>query len=295
MSQEKTSVSSKRIEEFLEGSDPQKYIVAVEASFNEPTVTLVINDPESGKYQEDHKFKPFLWFKEDITSVIYNGNRKKILEAGTKYGVRLKKLRTADSNGFSPSRMENGYKYIAICTKSYNSLINYFKEGGIDVFKEEYRTNFVMFSPVEQFMIQTGKRLFKGIDDYDGLHRFQFDLETEGLFASKNGIFQIGVRDNRGMDYLLENDGENYQEKRDSERIMIEKFLSMAKESPYKGMCIAAGSITYGALTFFAKEGNPLNEFSKSFFSLGFTPFSYTAIPQIFSHCAPCAEHLTIV
>jgi len=227
MSQEKTSVSSKRIEEFLEGSDPQKYIVAVEASFNEPTVTLVINDPESGKYQEDHKFKPFLWFKEDITSVIYNGNRKKILEAGTKYGVRLKKLRTADSNGFSPSRMENGYKYIAICTKSYNSLINYFKEGGIDVFKEEYRTNFVMFSPVEQFMIQTGKRLFKGIDDYDGLHRFQFDLETEGLFASKNGIFQIGVRDNRGMDYLLENDGENYQEKRDSERIMIEKFFKI--------------------------------------------------------------------
>lgn len=227
MSQEKTKVSSKRIEEFLEGSDPQKYIVAIEASFNEPEVTIVINDPESGKYQEVHKFKPFLWFKEDITNVMYNGNRKKILEAGTKYGVRLKKLRTSDSNGFSPVRMENGYKYIAICSKSYNSLINYFKEGGIDVFKEEYRTNFVMFSPVEQFMIQTGKRLFKGIEDYDGLHRFQFDLETEGLFASKNGIFQIGVRDNRGMDYLLENDGETYQEKRDAERIMIEKFFKI--------------------------------------------------------------------
>ena len=227
MSQEKTKVSTQRIEEFLEGSDPQKYIVAIEASYNESKVTLVINDPEEGKYQEEHPFKPFLWFKEDITSMIYGGNRKKILEAGTKHGVRIKKLRTADSNGVSPSRLENGYKFMAICSKTYNNLVAYFKEGGVDVFKEEFRTNFVMFSPVEQFMIQSGKRLFKGIDDYDGLHRFQFDLETEGLFASKNGIFQIGVRDNRGLDYLLENEGETIAAKRDSEREMITKFFQI--------------------------------------------------------------------
>ena len=227
MSQEKTKVSTQRIEEFLEGSDPQKYIVAIEASYNESKVTLVINDPEEGKYQEEHPFKPFLWFKEDITTMIYGGNRKKILEAGTKHGVRIKKLRTADSNGVSPDRLENGYKFMAICSKTYNNLVAYFKEGEIDVFKEEFRTNFVMFSPVEQFMIQSGKRLFKGIDDYDGLHRFQFDLETEGLFASKNGIFQIGVRDNRGLDYLLENEGETIAAKRDSEREMITKFFQI--------------------------------------------------------------------
>ena len=227
MSQEKTKVSTQRIEEFLEGSDPQKYIVAIEASYNESKVTLVINDPEEGKYQEEHSFKPFLWFKEDITTMLYGGNRKKILEAGTKHGVRIKKLRTADSNGVSPSRLENGYKFMAICSKTYNNLVAYFKEGGVDVFKEEFRTNFVMFSPVEQFMIQSGKRLFKGIDDYDGLHRFQFDLETEGLFASKNGIFQIGVRDNRGLDYLLENEGETISGKRDAEREMITKFFQI--------------------------------------------------------------------
>jgi DNA polymerase elongation subunit (family B) len=227
MNQEKTKVSTQRIEEFLEGSDPQKYIVAIEASYNEPKVTLVINDPEEGKYQEEHPFKPFLWFKEDVTKIMYGGNRKKILEAGTKHGVRIKKLRTADGNGVSPSRLENGYKYMAICSKTYNNLVAYFKEGEIDVFKEEFRTNFVMFSPVEQFMIQTGKRLFKGIEDYDGLHRFQFDLETEGLFASRNGIFQIGVRDNRGLDYLLENDGETIAGKRDAERDMITKFFQI--------------------------------------------------------------------
>jgi len=227
MSQEKAKVSTDRIEEFLEGTDQQKYIVAIEGSYSEPRVTLVINHPEEGKYQEEHPFKPFLWFKEDVTKMIYGGNRKKILEAGTRHGVRIKKLRTADSNGFTPERLENGYKFMAICTKSYNNLVNYFKDGGVDVFKEEFRSNFVMFSPVEQFMIQSGKRLFKGIEDYDGLHRFQFDLETEGLFASRNGIFQIGVRDNRGLDYLLENDGETISGKRDSERDMIAKFFKI--------------------------------------------------------------------
>jgi DNA polymerase elongation subunit (family B) len=37
------------------------------------------------------------------------------------------------------------------------------------------------------------------MDDYDDVHRLQFDLETEGLFASSNAIFQIGIRDNRGL------------------------------------------------------------------------------------------------
>jgi DNA polymerase elongation subunit (family B) len=82
-----------------------------------------------------------------------------------------------------------------------------------------------MFSPTEQFLIQTGKRLFKGFEDYDDIHRFQFDLETEGLFASKNAIFQIGVRDNRGVEHVLETAGETHQEKRDSERANIAKFF----------------------------------------------------------------------
>jgi DNA polymerase elongation subunit (family B) len=227
MSEQKAKVSNERIEEFLEGSDPQKYIVSIEASYGEPMVTLVINDPELGKYTEDVKFKPFLWFKEEIGNLLYNRNKKLRLEMGTKYGVTIKRLKTANSDGFSPKRLENGYKYIAICTKSYNHLVRFFKDGGFDVFDKEFRENFVMFSPVEQFMIQTGKRLFKGVDDYDGLHRFQFDLETEGLFPSKNAIFQIGVRDNRGMDYLLETEGESYQQKRDAERAMIDRFFKI--------------------------------------------------------------------
>jgi hypothetical protein len=116
---------------------------------------------------------------------------------------------------------------MATCSKSYNHLVNYFKEGGVDIFSKEFSKYFVMFSPTEQFLIQTGKRLFKGMDDYDDVHRFQFDLETEGLFASKHSIFQIGVRDNRGQELVLETIGDTLQEKREAERENIAKFFKI--------------------------------------------------------------------
>lgn len=227
MSQTKHVVSNEQIERFLQGSDPQKYIVAIEAEYNTPSVTLVINDPQTGKRLEKHNYKPFLWFKEDITQMMYEGKRMKILEACTKYNVKITKLRVQNEEGYTPPRMESGYKYMAKCKGSYNDLINFFKEGGLDVFNKDNIKFFVMFSPTEQFLIQTGKRLFKGFEDYDDLHRFQFDLETEGLFASKNAIFQVGVRDNRGIEHVLETVGDTPQKKRDSERDVIAKFFKI--------------------------------------------------------------------
>ena len=221
-----SKVNNKVIESFLQGSDPQKYIVAVESSYDKPTVTLVINDIENNnKYLEEANFKPFLWFKEDITKVLYGGKKIKRIDAGRQYGVKIKTLRTWDDQGVSPKRMESGYKYMAICDKSYNALIQFFKEGGVDIFHKDFTRSFVMFSPTEQFLIQTGKRLFKGMDDYDDVHRFQFDLETEGLFASKHGIFQIGVRDNKGLEGVLETLGETPHEKRTNERVVIRDFF----------------------------------------------------------------------
>ena len=227
MSETKNTISPEIIESFLSGSHEQKYIVAIESEYSTPTVHLVINDPEKGKYVEPDTYKPFLWCKHDVTTMIYEGKRTKIIEMCGKYGIKFKALRTADDNGHSPERMLNGYKYLVTCKKSYNDLINFFKEGGVDVFKPEFSKSFVMFSPTEQYLIQTGKRLFKGIDDYDGLHRFQFDLETEGLFASKHAIFQFGVRDNRNIEYVLEVLGDTPAERRNAERDAIQKFFQI--------------------------------------------------------------------
>lgn len=219
------NVTNEAIESFLQGTDPQKYIVAIEAGYSEGKVTLVINHPEDGKHLEEHNFKPFLWFKEDITKILYGGGKMKIIEACKKYGIKITRLRTSNNEGISPERLEFGYKFMATCSKSYNDLVYFFKNGGVDVFNKEFSKNFVMFSPTEQFLIQSGKRLFKGMEDYDDVHRFQFDLETTGLFASKDSVFQIGVRDNRGMEHVLEVKGKDGLEKRDSERETIDKFF----------------------------------------------------------------------
>jgi len=226
----KTKISNEVIETFLQGSDPQKYIVAIEASYNTNNVTLVVNDPEYGKRLETHKFNSFLWFKEDIVKFLYEGKRMKRIEAGQKYGIKIIQLRTDNNDGVSPERLQNGYKYMAKCSKTYNDLVNFFKNGGVDVFSKEFSKSFVMFSPTEQFLIQSGKRLFKGMDDYNDVHRFQFDLETEGLFASKNAIFQIGVRDNKGMERVLETLGNDGYERRDSERENIKEFFRIIDE-----------------------------------------------------------------
>jgi DNA polymerase elongation subunit (family B) len=223
----KTKISEQEIENFLLGSDPQEYIVAVEAGYTEPSVQLVVNDPVSGKRIETHKYKPFLWFKEEVTHILYEGKRMKIQEAATEAGIKITRLKISDDKGNTPTRMENGYKFMATCTQSYNKLVYFFKNGGIDVFSKEYRELFVMFSPTEQFLIQSGKRLFKGMDDYNDVHRLQFDLETEGLFSSKHAIFQIGVRDNRGMEYVLETIGDDGVTRRDEERANIAKFFQI--------------------------------------------------------------------
>jgi DNA polymerase elongation subunit (family B) len=226
----KSKVSNERIESFLQGTDPQMYIVAIESYYDKPEVTLIINEPDSEKRLETAYYKPFLWFKEEVTTLLYGGSRQKIIQQQTKYGVKLKKLTTSNEDGYTPDRMENGYKFLATCTKSYNDLIYFFKEGGIDIFHADFSKLFVMFSPTEQFMIQTGKRLFKGFEDYDDLHRFQFDLETEGLFASKNAIFQIGVRDNKGFEGVLETIGEDGYERRNAERKNISNFFKIIDE-----------------------------------------------------------------
>jgi DNA polymerase elongation subunit (family B) len=227
MSENKKKVEPEVIESFLNGSNPKKYVVSIEASYNQPFVHLIINDPDEGKKIEKHKFQPFLWFKHDVTEIMYEGKRSKIIAAREKHNIKIKALRTHHDNGDVPQRLENGYKYIAQCKGSYNNLIQFFKEGGIDVFDKKYSKLFFMFSPVEQFMIQSGIRLFKGMEDYNDLHRFQFDLETEGLLGSKNAIFQIGMKDNRGFEYVLETTGNTPQEKRDSERKNLKTFFKV--------------------------------------------------------------------
>ena len=238
----KETIGFEEIEKFLVGKDPQKYIVAIEASYHENFVSLVINDPDKGKYIERHTLKPFLWMKHEVVDLLYGGNRNQIKSAMRTKGIKIKALNMEDADGNLPERMNNGYKFLVTCNDNYSSLINFFREGGVDIFsgdkvypddedsKVTYKSLFVKFSPDEQFLIQTGKRLFKGMDDYNDVHRFQFDLETEGLDPLVDPIFQIGIKDNRGYELVLETKGDTPKDKRDCERTNIVKFFNVISE-----------------------------------------------------------------
>jgi len=58
---------------------------------------------------------------------------------------------------------------------------------------------------VEQYLTSSGRTYFKGMA-YDDVHRLQFDLETTDLDPQRGEIFMISLRDNRGLELVLDTD-----------------------------------------------------------------------------------------
>jgi DNA polymerase elongation subunit (family B) len=141
--------------------------------------------------------------------------KKKMVE----YGILIDKL---DTHG--NERLENGMKYLVRTLKTYTDLINFFRYGGIDPWNENFKQYFTVLNPVEQYLIQKKKRLFKGIEDYGGVHRFVFDIETTGLDPETCSIILIGIKDNKGLQKTIPAFGE------DGEKKCIEEFFKYIRE-----------------------------------------------------------------
>ena len=195
--------SVEEIEEYLGGYDDQKFIVGIESSYYDNKVHLIIHDPEKGKRIEKHKLIPFLWMKSPNMEIFYGGNRRTIKEKMREFKIKFIPLSVTDEEGNNFKRLEDGYKFLVRCKGTYGDLLKFFKEGKMGVYDEEHRSNFLAINPTEQFLIQTGKRLFKGMEDYSEIHRLSFDLETTGLDPYNSRIFQIGTKDNRGFQHIL--------------------------------------------------------------------------------------------
>jgi DNA polymerase elongation subunit (family B) len=134
-------------------------------------------------------------------------------------GILIEKL---EDHG--DERLQQGLTYLVKTTKTYSNLINFFKGGGLDPWGRDNSDAITILSPVEQYLIQKGKRLFKGFDEYDDIHRFVFDIETTGLDPKTSKMFLIGMRDNRGFLKLLSAQNE------DEERQMIVEFFRTIDE-----------------------------------------------------------------
>ena len=215
----KEVISQEIIENFLNGWDDEKYIVGVEYDYPSNSIYKIIQDPEQGKIIKKDTFTPFLWVGDLTGYNFYSGSKAQQKKAMSTHGIIIEKLETHGNE-----RLENGLKYIVKSIKSYTNLTSFFREGGIDPWNEKFRHLFQVLSPVEQYLIDKKKRLFKGIDDYGGVHRFVFDIETTGLEAENDKIILIGVKDNRGLQRTISAFGE------DGEKKCIEEFFKIIRD-----------------------------------------------------------------
>ena len=268
MSEYKVPIS--KIESFLHGHDPEKYIVGLHYVKSENKIYKIKENPDTKEvFLETDTFTPFLWMREldVIQTQFYGGNMELISAAKSRHGIKIKKLDTHNHG-----RIDNGYKYLVESTKSYSDLLNFLKFGGLSTYVNEfeligveddkiviscqsrsedraieffednteydarnpditrqYKINkvpiFVCPRAEEQFLISRGKRLFKGYEDYDEVHKLVFDLETEGLDPSIDRIFLAGMKDNRGFEELIHAESDD-----ESERNCIRRIFEVIDE-----------------------------------------------------------------
>jgi DNA polymerase elongation subunit (family B) len=230
-------ISSERINEFLSGKDPMLGIIAIECGYQDENVSIIYKDIETGeKKMVSEGFRPFVWAKQ-------SGARKLFIDYKTKkqdtsllkkkmiqYGIEAKGLNIYSEDGKTTDRLEQGYRVMFRATKkmSYSKFMRFFKEGDVDLYGKE--KEFLAVTPVEQHMMRTGKRMFKGFEDYNELTRLEFDLETQGLDPETDCIDQIGIRTNKGFKHIIPIEGSTKEELEESELSAIELFFSIISE-----------------------------------------------------------------
>ena len=215
----KEVISQEVIESFLNGGDPEEFIVGVEYDYPSNTIYKIIQDPIQGKIIKTDTFTPFIWVG-DLSGLNFYGGSKSVQKRRMgEFGILIEKLETQGNE-----RLENGMTHLVKSIKSYTDLISFFRMGGLNPWDEKYRQYFTVLNPVEQYLIQKKKRLFKGVDEYSGVNRFVFDIETTGLDPETCVIILIGVKDNRGLNETIAAFGE------DGEKKCIERFFKYIKD-----------------------------------------------------------------
>ena len=217
----KKEVTPEVVSTFLDGYDPMERIVNFDYEYDKEYMTIYYRDENDNRCKTTEPFYPFLWATKDACLKLCNQDRNELIALMRKYGVMSKALDVTNSNGEVVEEILNGYTYMFYATKpmSYGKFLDFFKEAGNPVYSskktdENARPSFtdqpvskkssrqyLVVTPVEQFMISTGKRMFKGYDDYDQCLRLIFDLETTGLNTNTDRIEQFGIRFNRPVKY----------------------------------------------------------------------------------------------
>lgn len=292
----KKEITPEVISTFLDGHDPQERIVNLEYEYKDNFITVYYRDEDDNKCSSREPFYPFVWAKQAACDKLCGGDRGEVRRLLQKYNIWCKVLDITDTDGNVISEMKNGYMYMFYALKpmSYTDFLQFFKEAKCPVYSKDKPKNgkesftdqpiakkndklYLSVTPQEQFLISTGKRFFKGYEDYDELLRLIFDWETTGLDTRKDRIEQFGVHFNRPVKYkgkyitfdkIYSTEGETEEEKDASELSNIITFVRIIYT--FKPDLIAAHNgeafdwnILIGACE---RLGTSLEEISRKFF-----------------------------
>lgn len=252
---EKTGKYTKEeVSAFMEGHDPEERIVNMEYNYTDDFIKVYYRNENDDRCMSQRPFYPFLWATEDACrdlkqyvhdKKICGGNLRTLM---SEYGINVKLLKTSNLEGQEIESMKNGYKFMFFAEQpmSNRKFQEFFKKAGNPIYsnkKDENTTTsvkkkrqYLVVTPVEQYLISTGKRFFKGYSDYDEVLRMIFDLEATGLDTTKDRINQFGIRFNRPVKYkgeyidfekVYEVEGKTEEERDKSEYLNIRRFLSI--------------------------------------------------------------------
>ena len=239
-------ISQEDIERFMEGRDPQERIVNLEYKYKDDFVTVVYRNEEDQKCKSKEKFYPFCWATLKACHKLCHGDRDELMSLMRLYDIGIKKLSQTNINGEIRHEFDDGYLFLFYAKRpmSYNRFLKFFKDCDNPIYskdKEEDATRsksdskqYLIPTPQEQFLISTGKRFFKGYDDYDQVLKLTFDLETTGLDTEHDRINQIGIKFNRpfyghsnGFEKIITIVGETKEDRDDCERWAIEQMFKI--------------------------------------------------------------------
>ena len=110
-------LSQTEIQQFLEGEDPENYIVAVEYDYRTSSIYKIKEDPIKGKMIQKDKFIPFCWVGDLRQRNFYRNNKAAQKEAMSKHGILIHSLETQEND-----RLEEGLRYMIKTTKTYRNL-----------------------------------------------------------------------------------------------------------------------------------------------------------------------------
>ena len=252
----KKEVTPEVISTFLEGRDPQERIVNFDYQYQNDYISIFYRDEDDNRCVTTEPFYPFLWATKNACLKLCNQDRNELVALMKQYGVWSKALDVTNSKGEVVESIMDGYIYMIYATKpmSYAKFLEFFRVAGNPVYGSDKKDKnskpsftdqpqskkdsrqYLVVTPVEQFMISTGKRMFKGYDDYNQTLRLIFDLETTGLNTETDKIESFGIRFNRPVKYkgqymtferTYKVEGETEEEKNASELKNIENFIKI--------------------------------------------------------------------